>query len=85
METKLERIATKARCEPMLRFTSLAHHVTRDCVEKNLQKIPNRSAPGCDGITVTEAKKDFDQWIEPMLRSVHTQGYKAPPIRRSLC
>ena len=30
---------------------------------------------------MAEAKKDFDQWIEPMLQSVHQQGYKAPPIR----
>jgi group II intron reverse transcriptase/maturase len=82
MATPLERIATKARCEPKLRFTSLAHHVTRDRVERNLKKIPNRSAPGCDGVTVAEAKKDFDQWIKPMLQSVHQQGYKAPPIRR---
>lgn len=82
MTTELERIAAKARCEPELRFTSLAHHVTRDRVGKNLKKIPNRSAPGCDGVTVAEAKKDFDQWIEPMLQLVHQQGYKAPPIRR---
>ena len=82
MATELERIAAKARCEPELLFTSLAHHVTRDRVEKNLKKIPNRSAPGCDGVTVAEAKRDFDQWIEPMLQSVHQQGYKAPPIRR---
>lgn len=82
MATELERIAVKARCEPELRFTSLAHHVTRDRVERNLKKIPNRSAPGCDGVTVAKAKKDFDQWIEPMLQSVHQQGYKAPPIRR---
>ncbi len=82
MATELERIAAKARCEPKLRFTSLAHHVTRDRVERNLKKIPSRSAPGCDGVTVAEAKKDFDQWIEPMLQSVHQQGYKAPPIRR---
>ncbi len=82
MVTELERIAAKARCEPELRFTSLAHHITRDRVEKNLKKVPNRSAPGCDGVTVAEAKRDFDQWIEPMLQSVHQQGYKAPPIRR---
>ena len=36
METKLEQIAAKARCEPKLRFTSLAHHITRDRVLKSL-------------------------------------------------
>ena len=38
METKLEQIAVKARREPNLRFTSLAHHITRDRVRKNLSK-----------------------------------------------
>jgi RNA-directed DNA polymerase len=82
MATGLERIAAKARGEPKLRFTSLAHHITRERVWENLCQIPSDSAPGVDGQTVTEAKKDFEAWIEPMLQSVHRQGYQAPPIRR---
>ena len=82
METGLERIAAKARCEPTLRFTSLAHHLTRERVWANLCHIPNRSAPGVDGQTVTEAKESFGEWIEAMLQSVHRQGYRAPDIRR---
>jgi group II intron reverse transcriptase/maturase len=31
---------------------------------------------------VTEAKQDFALWAEPMLGSVHRQGYQAPAIRR---
>jgi group II intron reverse transcriptase/maturase len=31
---------------------------------------------------VPEAKEDFGAWIEPMLQSMHRQGYQAPPIRR---
>jgi len=49
METKLEQIAAKARREPKLRFTSLAHHITRDRVRKNLLQIPKWSAAGVDG------------------------------------
>ena len=82
METKLEQIAAKARCEPKLRFTSLAHHITRDRVRKSLSQIPNRSAAGVDGQTVEEAKKSFGRWIEPMLQSVNRRGYRAPNIRR---
>lgn len=82
MATGLERIAAKARCEPKLRLTSLAHHITGERVWKNLQQIPNHSAPGVDGQTVAEAKEDFAVWIEPMLEAVHRQGYQAPPIRR---
>ena len=82
METKLEQIAAKARCESKLRFTSLAHHITRGRVRKNLLQIPKSSAAGVDGQTVEAAKKSFDGWIEPMLQSVHRQGYRAPDIRR---
>ena len=82
METKLEQIAVKARREPNLRFNSLAHHITRDQVLENLSKIPKRSAVGVDGQTVEAAKESFEGWIEPMLQSIHRQGYRAPNIRR---
>jgi len=82
MATGLGRIAAKAREEPKLRFTSLAHHIAGERVWENLNRIPNHSAPGVDGRTVAEAKEDFSVWIEPMLEAVHRQGYPAPPIRR---
>lgn len=82
METGLERIAAKARCEPNLRFTSLAHHITRDRVERNLMRISNRSAAGVDGQTAETTKKSFAGWIGPMLQSVHHEGYRAPAVRR---
>jgi RNA-directed DNA polymerase len=82
METKLEQIAAKARCEPKLRFTSLAHRITRDRVLRALSKIPEHSAAGVDGQTVKEAKESFEEWIEPMLQSMHRQGYRAPAVRR---
>ena len=82
METGLERIAARARCEPSLRFTSLAHHITRERVWANLCQIPHRSAPGVDEQTVTQAKESFGEWIDAMLQSVHRQGYRAPDIRR---
>lgn len=82
METGLERIAAKARSEPKLRFTSLAHHVTRERVWENLCQVPKDSSPGVDGQTVPEAKESFGEWIEEMLQSMHRQGYQAPDIRR---
>jgi group II intron reverse transcriptase/maturase len=82
METGLERIAVKARCEPKLCFTSLAHHITKERVWENLCRIPAKSAAGVDGQTVTEAKESFEEWIAAMLQSVHRQGYRAPDIRR---
>src|ERR1035438_2673500 len=82
MTTGLERIADKARCEPKLRFTSLAHHLTKERVWENLCQIPAKSAAGVDGETVTETKESFEEWIAGMLQSVHREGYRAPEIRR---
>jgi RNA-directed DNA polymerase len=76
METQLERIAAKARCEPKLRFTSMAHHITRERVWTNLCQIPKYSAPGVDGQTMTEAKENFGEWIDALLQSMHRKGYK---------
>ena len=82
METGLERIAERARCEPKLRFTSLAHHITEDRVWKSLCQIPSHSAPGVDGQGVSEAKERFEGWIGVMMQSIHRKGYRAPDIRR---
>ena len=82
MVTGLERIAAKARNERTLRFTSLAHHLTRERVWGNLNQIPKQSAAGVDQQTVPQAKACFGEWIEGMLQSVHRQGYQAPDIRR---
>jgi hypothetical protein len=75
METGPERIAAKARSEPKLRFTSLAHHITRERVWTNLCQIPKRSAPGVDGQTVTDAKATFV--AEPA-----AEAFDVDPLRR---
>jgi RNA-directed DNA polymerase len=82
MGTGLEGIAAKARRETKLKFTSLCHHITRELIWESLSKIPKQSAPGVDGISVDEAKKTFEVWIEEMLSSIHRKAYKAPPVRR---
>ena len=74
--SSLEQMAAKARCEPKLRFTSFAQPSSGGICHE----IPKWSAAGVDGQTVEAAKKSFDEWIEPMLQSIHRQGYKAPDI-----
>lgn len=83
MTTGLERMAAKARQEPKLRFTSLAHHIDAERLWQNLGHVPRHTAPGSDGQTVDELKQDFVAWSEATLRVMHTQGYQAPPVRRT--
>jgi RNA-directed DNA polymerase len=83
MPTGLERIAAKARQEPKLRFTSLAHHLNAERLWQALCHVPPHSAPGSDGQTVDELKQEFSVWSAATLRAVHTQGYRPPPVRRT--
>lgn len=82
MTTGLERIAAKARQEPRLRFTTLAHHLTKELVWESLMHIPNSSAAGVDGQSVESAKETFNDWVGETLDSIHRQGYRPPPVRR---
>ena len=82
METELERIAAKARKEPQTRFTSLAHHVTKERIGKNLRHMDKSTAPGIDGITVEEAMRDFNSGVETMITALHRESYKPPAVKR---
>ena len=64
METGLERIAAKARCEPVLlhwRIMSLG-------AEFGGTLWVLEDGAGVDGQTVEEAQEEFKAWVEPMLR-----------------
>ena len=78
MSTGLERIAAKARQEPQLRFTSLAHHLDAARLWRNLCHVPHHTAPGSDGQTVDDLKQEFVAWSAATLRAV------APGISEAL-
>jgi group II intron reverse transcriptase/maturase len=82
MTTKLEGIAKKAQQEQKFRFTSLAHHITKDLVWESLGHIDLKTTPGIDGMTVKEAKDTFQIWIDPMIQSMHSRGYKPPAVKQ---
>lgn len=82
METKLERIADKARKDTNLKFTSLTHHVTKELIYESLNHILRKSAVGIDGIDVDEAKESFENWVNDMIALIHRKGYKPPAVKR---
>ena len=80
--TALERITAKARREPKLTFTSLAHHLTLDRLRDHLSHMDKTSATGVDGHSVAEVMANLDWVAKEVLRQIHTQGYHPPPVRR---
>lgn len=82
MVMQIDRVAAKARAEKELRFTSLAHHVSRERLWKGLCSIRADSGVGIDGYDVQQAKEEFQKWVDPTLQSIHNRGYKAPAVKR---
>ena len=82
METNIDRIAAKARKESKACFTSLAHHITKELLWENLNKIPKQTGVGIDEQNVQSAKLQFNKWSTEMIQAVHRRGYKPLPARR---
>lgn len=75
-------IAVKARNNPKEQFNNLMHHLTPELVGSCLAKMPLKSAPGLDGMTVGQAEKNLAWLLPPILKQVHQGKYEAPSVRR---
>ena len=64
MNTKLARIAEKARANRKLRFTSLAHLLTPEFLLETWKQMNRRGSSGVDG----ETTKEFERDLEPRLQ-----------------
>lgn len=82
MNINLERIAAKARKETDLKFSSLAHHITKELIWESLDRMSKYTAPGIDLETAEGALKDFDLWIKEVIASIHQKSYIPPAVRK---
>lgn len=60
MSPELERIAERAKAEPKLRFTALAHHLTEDFLRETWQGLNKRGAAGVDGVSMRAYEARLD-------------------------
>src|SRR5260370_18395369 len=83
MSTQLDQIAKKAKSNPKLRFTSLAHLLTPEFLIETWKQINRRGASGVDGETAKEFEQDLDTRVQELGQRLKQGTYKAPPARRS--
>jgi hypothetical protein len=57
MSTQLDQIAKKAKLNPKLRFTSLAHLLTPEFLTETWKQMNRRGASGVDGETTKEFER----------------------------
>jgi len=82
MSTELDRITKKAKSEPKLRFTSLAHLLTPEFLTETWKQINRRGASGVDGETAKEFEQGLDTRVQELCQRLKQGAYKAPPVRR---
>lgn len=82
MSTNLDRIAVKAKAEPRLRFTSLAHLITPAFLIETWSGMNRRGASGIDGETIKEYERDLETRVQGLCAKLKAGRYRAPPVRR---
>jgi group II intron reverse transcriptase/maturase len=80
--SKRAAIAAKARKNPKEQFNNLLHHLTYALVAECLEKIPQSSAAGVDGMSAKQASENLSWLLPPILKQIHEGRYAPPPVRR---
>jgi group II intron reverse transcriptase/maturase len=82
MLTELDRIATKAKADRKVRFTSLAHLLTPVFMRETWALMNRRGASGVDGETTQQFESEIETRILDIWERLKAGRYKAPPVRR---
>ena len=64
--TQLDQIAKKAKSNPKLRFTSLAHLLTPEFLTETWKQMNRRGASGVDGETTKEFEQGLDTRVQEL-------------------
>jgi retron-type reverse transcriptase len=82
MTTGLTRVAEKAKTDPKLRFTSLAHLLTPQFLAETWRMLNKKGAPGVDGETIEQYGRNLEERIADLHTRVRGKRSQAPPVRR---
>lgn len=82
MSTQLDQIVGKAKSDPKLRFTSLAHMLTPEFLKETWKQINRRGASGIDGETIKEYEQELDTRVQGLCERLKQGAYRASLVRR---
>ena len=82
METKLLRIANKARRDPRFRFTSLYHLMNRELLRGCFERLRGDAAAGIDRVTKAEYAENLEVNLTDLVDRLHRMAYRPQPVRR---
>jgi len=82
VETKLRRIAEKARKEPGFKFTSLYHLMSEELLRGCFKGLRREAAAGIDKMTKEMYAENLEANLWKLIDRLHRMAYKPQPVRR---
>lgn len=82
VETKLLRIAAKARKESKFQFTSLYHLMNEELLLECFRRLSEDKAAGIDEVTKNEYAENLEANISNLVGRLHRMAYRPQPVRR---
>ena len=82
VETKLHRIARKARNEPGFKFTSLYHLMDVELLRGCFMRLRGDAAAGIDGMTKAAYAERLEENLAKLVIRLHRMSYIPQPVRR---
>jgi len=79
---ELCRVQEKARARPDEQFTSLAHYLSLEALQRAYDAVEPNSAPGIDGVTKQEYGLDLEQRLGELHKRLKDGTYRASPVLR---
>jgi group II intron reverse transcriptase/maturase len=82
VETKLRRIAEKARKEPEFKFTSLYHLLNEELLRGCFKRLRKDAAAGIDKMTKDQYAENLEANLSNLVERLHRMVYIPQPVRR---
>ncbi len=82
MTTELERIFSRAKAEPKIRFTALAHHLSVEFLSGIWRLLNKKGTAGVDGVSRKAYEENLYGNLERLVAEMKAGYYHAPPVRR---
>jgi len=81
-QTKLALISERARKEPKLQFTSLAHLLNERFLKECYYSLGRDRASGINGVSWKEYGKQLDENLTKLVARMKVKRYKPQPAKR---
>lgn len=82
MQKKLNLIATKAKQDKKLKFTSLIHLINDENLKLCYRELKRNKACGVDGVTVEAYGENLRERLNLLVEKLKTKCYQPQPVKR---